>query len=446
MRSLIASLRSLTLPYGSTSGERIVLDGVNGEIRIYDANDNLVIKIDGDNGFWAYNLTADAIVRIDETGLKIYADDNITLLLSADSTGFKVYGGSGTLAAILDQTGFRFYDALSRLIIQQDATEGIRLYDTAGHMIIQIDDTGLTAFDTLGHMLAKLSPDGLFIYDTAGVQRLAVGALGTPGGYSGLTLWSGGANETDPAVINLVDVGNLNQLLFTPGERGNQGALELMLQAAPQSNSRAPLIQVIGATLQSGNRRPLIDLTGADAPSGKEPFTVVHRLWRGIQVGKAFEPTLDGEYSKGIVDKVDGAAGTYVLSTTAGTYTPILNTNTIDVKANTYYQVYFVFIGNMLVSGSGFTTGDTWMMKFQKETTPGGGFTDLYSAGGSYVTRSNVAIAMRYMVPDRFGLYLPVAAGTVSFRLVVAKTSGAATVTSQLEGTPFIWVIEEGSY
>lgn len=38
MRSLIAALRSLVLPNGATSGARIVLDGVNGTITIYDSS------------------------------------------------------------------------------------------------------------------------------------------------------------------------------------------------------------------------------------------------------------------------------------------------------------------------------------------------------------------------------------------------------------------------
>jgi predicted RecA/RadA family phage recombinase len=42
MKSLIANLRNLVLPFGATSGPRIVLDGVDGEIDVYDANNNLV--------------------------------------------------------------------------------------------------------------------------------------------------------------------------------------------------------------------------------------------------------------------------------------------------------------------------------------------------------------------------------------------------------------------
>lgn len=46
MRSIMAALRSLVLPYGATSGTRIILDGVNGRISLYDATDTEVIRED----------------------------------------------------------------------------------------------------------------------------------------------------------------------------------------------------------------------------------------------------------------------------------------------------------------------------------------------------------------------------------------------------------------
>lgn len=46
MKSFWAALRSIVLPWGATSGRRIVLDAVNGLIAIYDSNDQLVAQID----------------------------------------------------------------------------------------------------------------------------------------------------------------------------------------------------------------------------------------------------------------------------------------------------------------------------------------------------------------------------------------------------------------
>lgn len=47
MRSILASLRTLVLPFGATSGRRLILDGVNGAIEAYDAANRLRIKIGG---------------------------------------------------------------------------------------------------------------------------------------------------------------------------------------------------------------------------------------------------------------------------------------------------------------------------------------------------------------------------------------------------------------
>lgn len=55
MKSTIASLRELTLPFGSTTGGRIELDGINGEIRIYDTSGNLQIKLSPDDGMVIYD-------------------------------------------------------------------------------------------------------------------------------------------------------------------------------------------------------------------------------------------------------------------------------------------------------------------------------------------------------------------------------------------------------
>lgn len=43
--ALAAILRTLVLPAGATSGQRIVLDGTNGLIQVYDASNNLIAEI-----------------------------------------------------------------------------------------------------------------------------------------------------------------------------------------------------------------------------------------------------------------------------------------------------------------------------------------------------------------------------------------------------------------
>lgn len=48
MKSFIAALRNLVLPWGRTTGPRIVLNGDTGQIQVYDASNDLVIEISAD--------------------------------------------------------------------------------------------------------------------------------------------------------------------------------------------------------------------------------------------------------------------------------------------------------------------------------------------------------------------------------------------------------------
>lgn len=64
MRSFLAALRSLVLPYGATSGARIVLDGVNGRILIYDANGVLAADIIPGFGFEVWDPSGNLRLRL----------------------------------------------------------------------------------------------------------------------------------------------------------------------------------------------------------------------------------------------------------------------------------------------------------------------------------------------------------------------------------------------
>lgn len=87
MHSAMAALRTLTLPYGATSGQRIILDGTNGTISVYDTNGVLLFTLSptgiqvydtaGNRRFWfaipggsfpnPYSLLAMNTARSDES-------------------------------------------------------------------------------------------------------------------------------------------------------------------------------------------------------------------------------------------------------------------------------------------------------------------------------------------------------------------------------------------
>ena len=99
MKSMIASLRELTLPFGATSGARIVLDGINGEIRIYDNNDDLLMKLDAE-------------------GFKIFdSDTNLRMWLAIPGATDSGYSIMEWYTTRIDQTipGFiSLYDTFAR--------------------------------------------------------------------------------------------------------------------------------------------------------------------------------------------------------------------------------------------------------------------------------------------------------------------------------------------
>lgn len=124
MKSLIASLRALTLPFGAGTGQRIVLDGVSGIISIYNAANQLVMEIEGpgitmyDGAFpriqmdtasgaiFAYDNTGDITLRIDEAGLILYENAVEKVILDAATfpgirvlTGVVNEDGGGALTA-----------------------------------------------------------------------------------------------------------------------------------------------------------------------------------------------------------------------------------------------------------------------------------------------------------------------------------------------------------
>jgi len=78
VRSLIAALRTLTLPFGATSGPRIVLNGVLGRIEIYSNAGNLMMSLD-DDGLVVYEADGDIrqiIGSITDFSSIIFRDSN----------------------------------------------------------------------------------------------------------------------------------------------------------------------------------------------------------------------------------------------------------------------------------------------------------------------------------------------------------------------------------
>lgn len=332
MKSAIASLRSLTLPFGATSGARIVLDGVNGVIRIYDTNGNLALE-----------LTPEIL-----TGIYI------------GEAGFIVY-----------------------------------------------DDAG-------NHRILMSAPPAL--------------------GAAGIDLDSGSAAELangNGGTIAVTDTGGLsaNFMQIHPGDTGH-GTLRFNLISANSDNSGKSFMQV-EVTLDIAALKPYIDLSGTSAPSAQQrPDVIVSDLYYGTPgASVGIEPTRLGQYPRGII-AIGENASDVVLSTTAGTFTQIVESDSFDVVAGEIYRVEYTGGDNLLIGGSGFGLSDSWWHKFQRSV--GGG---AYGDGAGMTTpklvaRLESAAGTRKPIPSHTAYYYPAGSASVKVRLVATKAAGAATVTS----------------
>jgi hypothetical protein len=322
VKSSVASLRQLTLPFGATSGQRIELDGVNGEIRIYDSDNNLLILI---------------------------------------------------------------------------------------------------------------SPEGILIYDEAGDVRME---QAIPGDLrSQLSLYTRRTDETRGGLLSLDDSSDRNRLVLTPGENDEHGGMDLALFSESADGTRRGLLQAVAFPYIGSNSvlRPMIDLTGASAPAGYEPNTIVYDIHYGTPDVLGNSPNLIRTYGRGIIAYGEKTTNS-LISTTNNVYSEICTTGDAPVLAGRRYRITMTSAFNMLTGGSGFAPGDYWFGKFQRSTDSGSNWADIWGPG--VVARHGGTVAARVPIPLQYVYYDPSAdAATVRWRFLMAKGSGATTVTSTVEAT-----------
>jgi hypothetical protein len=339
VKSAIASLTNLTLPFGAGTGQRIELDGTNGQIRVYDENNNLLLQIDG--------------------------------------------------------------------------------------------ESGLSVYDTTGELRAQL-------------------ALPLEAAYSALTLLSGAAFESAGGAITVYDFtragGVSNRMVIDSGQHGH-GSMEFTLFSVPDDiTSARAMIQVTATDLtEVGTLRPYIDLTGSDAPTESvRPYTVVYDLFFGRPSDNYGEdPELVQNYGRGLLAYAH-ETNDVVLSTTAGTYTTVVETAVFPVIPGRVYKIQVSGGDRLLTGGSGFTTNDAWTHRVQV-SQDGGAYIDMQRAGRTIFALSWVATGKSYHVPSYVAYYVPpVGVAEATLRYQASKFVGAATVTSTMQtnagGSP--WRLE----
>lgn len=109
MRSFLASLRSLVLPFGRTTGARIVLDGTTGLIQVFDGGNELVAQIGPEfpnEGFQTFN-SANGDVKMKSGRIELTNLEDDLLEIGADFLAFNPPIGQAVLQA--DETANVFF-------------------------------------------------------------------------------------------------------------------------------------------------------------------------------------------------------------------------------------------------------------------------------------------------------------------------------------------------
>lgn len=180
MRSFIAALRTLVLPYGALSGTRLVLDGVNGRIELYDATNTLVGYVDGDRA--VFGDSTGARVELEDGAITIYDTGNdVVGQLDADFWRF-------TSPASLAEAGLYQAAASAGLfLLPPDPGGGVTLTDY-GYVSGDTDNIGagierprtiITSPQVDGEDIAWLYVEGE-TSDGAQLPRVTVGTGGNP--------------------------------------------------------------------------------------------------------------------------------------------------------------------------------------------------------------------------------------------------------------------------
>lgn len=373
MKSFIAALRSLVLPFGATSGRRILLDGVGGVISVFDAASIKRLEVGGAEGnIRVFDDSGDVRFNIGENA-------NLTVFDAAGDRRLEI-DSAGGLLEIFNDSGVE--------IASISASNGFRSEDATGDAFAQLHSQPSSAF----LMMGPPNPvDDTFVFAIIDTDFDDHG---------------GSVYTPKMTILGPNDVGKDFGALFLTGER-TDGSVRphLMVGGFNEMN----LILPDGDFVHNGVSAP-----------------------RGTGVGG---------YAS--------AAGPTALSTTAGTWTTLVDLNDYAVKAGRRYLVLGDSGHSWVTGGSGFTGNDFWEQEVQ--VNAGAGFVSITPVRAYKRVRSNNWVAAaRWPGMITYGVYEPGADATVDFRLRGVKGGGAATVTTTADtnggATPhFILVQDVGS-
>jgi hypothetical protein len=196
MRSAIAALRTLVLPFGAITGPRIVLNGTAGVIEVYDGTGALVAEIAPGDGFKVFGA--------DDTFARIFANSSVNPKLQLAPTEVGHVFGPGEIQA----------DEVPQLTLISPTIDGgdaarlrVRGATTGGDSArVRVDDD----FEVIGSVLGTLKVNA----DGANDPDIRVGGISLPRGTLDLVQQTGNVTlSTTAGTYTTVLTGNAVDLL-----------------------------------------------------------------------------------------------------------------------------------------------------------------------------------------------------------------------------------------
>jgi hypothetical protein len=494
MKSLSASLRSLTLPSGATSGGRIVLNGVSGSIEIYN-EDGILVGEFSPSGltFYSREFIGSRIFQYDPSSnvQTIYVDD-----------------GTETPSIILDGRPdtqgiwFSLVNDYLRLTRESDDNIPDILYGTVTSTVLELTGASLAcassddlALDITGDLDIRfeLQTDD---WDPAGQSRV----IASKYIYGGEKAWLLQLDHTTGALRfywwereNSTPFGGQPSSVNMPSPPGGQQAVRVTLDvnngagaseykyytastiAGPWTQlgiTRTDLVssifsttepvrigeaqgqatalpwvgQVIKAEFRSGIAGTLVanpDFTLQ--PIGALSFTDGSGVDWSINGGAQITSTGGDErsYPRGLVGEGSSTVDV-TLSTTVGVYSDIVQTAAaVPVISGRKYRITFSGGFGIAFTGSGFAISDTVEFDLQRR------FSGVWaSIGATPRVRGNISTSSsRWPTPQIILPYAPAVDASLDFKVRAQRVAGAATVNIAIDtnsgNSPFRILVED---
>lgn len=379
-----------------------------------------------------------------------FQEANPAFVPTAQATA-PVGGAENVVGQVNDEGILTFQpDPLVAARVEQD-TAGIRAYDADDNIILNVDATNgsLTA---LGNILGgSITIDDLFSNGTSIFVQDGVGfswrISDTPTTVATIRCAyetgsvTGGTRHARTLLIAEDDIGSPYGTDVGRYAYISINNTKIAGNEALESDHNRSWISLIAGANTGGATQGLVRL------EARNEFNIFRiqgaKFWVLDNPHHRVSPLEVSNYAAGSRHWFNTNSSDVALSTTAGTWTTVIEQITIPCQVGRLYKVTFSGGDNLLKNGAGKAVGDTWRMRIMRDT--GSGYATMNA--GKYILRADTTADQRVLIPDMVGYFSPSADGDVDFRVEATKVSGAAGVTSSMEtnsgASPFVINIED---